>query len=237
MSSPRGKAELPRGLHFNSNSPVSLLGSAMKTLKLLFALLALIVLPVVAWAADGIPSGTYLIPPDAIPFTVDGAVAIHRIELTASPDGTGLLTIHFVKGNTIERVTYTVTRGDGPVPPPPPPPPPPPTELWGVVIEETSEQTPEQGAVLAAPAVRALFPESGFQIFDPLDAGTPVAPPDDLKPYVERAMQSRAKWPLLFLVSPAGAVYYEGALPATIDAMKTLVGQHKAKALEMGGAQ
>lgn len=197
------------------------------------ALLAAILLPGAVHAADGIPAGTYLIPSDVLPFTIDGVEAIHRTRFVATSDG-GLITIDYVKGNTIEQVVYTVVRQDGPSPEPDPKPdPPPPAELWGIVIEESKDRGPEHAAVLASPEIRGLFPSDRFQVFDPIgDDGTPVVPPADLKPYVDRAMVDKSKWPMLFLVSPAGDVHYEGALPGTVAAMKTLVSQCKAK----GGA-
>lgn len=199
------------------------------------ALLAAILLPVAVHAADGIPAGTYVISSDVIPFTVDGKATIHRTKFTVTSDGKGTITIDYVKANTIEQVVYLVTRQDGPSPEPSPEPEPqpdptPPAELWGAVIEESKARTPEQGAVLASPEVRALFPAERFQVLDPVkDDGSVVTVPDDLKPYVERAMASKAKWPMLFLASPTGTIYYEGTLPVTVEAMKTLVAQYKAK--------
>jgi len=44
-----------------------------------------------------------------------------------------------------------------------------------------------------------------------------------MKSYVKRATDKAMKLPALFLVSPDGKVHYEGDLPATPTAMKTLV--------------
>ena len=114
-----------------------------------------------------------------------------------------------------------------PVPPiPPVPPVPVPAELWCIVIEESAERTPQQGIVLASPKVRALFPAAGgFRLVDK-DSKVDNA----LQPYLDRAKGQ--KLPITFLVDPKGQVYYEGTLPATVDAMTALVDK-----IKKGGAK
>jgi hypothetical protein len=93
--------------------------------------------------------------------------------------------------------------------------------LWAIVVEESAERTPAQGIVLASPKVRALFPAAGgFRLVDK-DSKVDAA----LQPYVDRAKGQ--KLPVCFLVAPTGQVYYEGALPATVDAMTALVAKIK----------
>ena len=124
-----------------------------------------------------------------------------------------------------------LTAKDGPIPPPPPVPPVPPippvppvpvpAELWCIVIEESAERTPEHGIVLASPKVRGLFPAAGgFRLVDK-DSKVDNA----LQPYLDRAKGQ--KLPITFLVDPKGQVYYEGTLPATVDAMTALVDKIK----------
>ena len=124
-----------------------------------------------------------------------------------------------------------LTAKDGPIPPPPPVPPVPPippvppvpvpAELWCIVIEESAERTPQQGIVLASPKVRGLFPAAGgFRLVDK-DSKVDNA----LQPYLDRAKGQ--KLPITFLVDPKGQVYYEGTLPATVDAMTALVDKIK----------
>ena len=108
-----------------------------------------------------------------------------------------------------------------PVPPIPPVPPVPVAELWCIVIEESAERTPEHGIVLASPKVRGLFPAAGgFRLVDK-DSKVDNA----LQPYLDRAKGQ--KLPITFLVDPKGQVYYEGTLPATVDAMTALVDKIK----------
>lgn len=203
----------------------------MKSSRFFFfclALLAAILLPVAARAANGIPAGTYVIAPDVLPFSVAGTAAIHRTAFVVTAAGQGTIRIDYVTGNTIATATYSVVRQDGPSPEPEPEPEPepdptPPTELWGVVIEESDTRTPEQAAIYMSTEVRKLFEKTEFRIVDPVnDAGERVPVSAFVKPYVERALAAKSL-PMLFLVDAAGKVYYEGPLPATTAAMLKLV--------------
>ncbi|MFZ5833210.1 MAG: hypothetical protein ACOY3P_24240 [Planctomycetota bacterium] len=102
-----------------------------------------------------------------------------------------------------------------PDPKPEPEPQPTPSELWAVVVEESSQRTPEQAAILASPQVRALFPEGRFRV---LDQDAQAA---DAKTYLDR---SRGKpLPVLYLIDPQARVHYEGPLPATLEAFTSLL--------------
>jgi hypothetical protein len=117
---------------------------------------------------------------------------------------------------------YILLLDDEPVPPP--------AELWGIVVEETSQRTPQQAVVLSSPVVRALFKEGAFRIVDPKRGDTEVDVSPDMKPYVERCKDQTGQWlplPILFLVDKPGRVYFEGALPANVPAMVALVNKHK----------
>lgn len=194
-----------------------------------------LVLAGIAAGADGIVPAT----PFKVPFAVDSVSVTSRASFSLQADGAGILTVHYVKGDSIEQVEYRVVRVDvkpspkpepkpepKPTPPPEPKPVPvPPSELWGIVIEESANRTPEQAEVLVSLQVRGLFPDGKFQIFDPVkEDGTPATPPPDLQPYVARARGKESSWPMLFLVAPNGDVKYEGPMPATVAAM---VAKHK----------
>lgn len=127
-------------------------------------------------------------------------------------------------------VTHTLHNGPAPEPDPDPDPDPeplPPSELWAFVIEESANRTPEQAIVIASPEIRSMFSEGCFRVVDPLVDGAQVPVSADVKPYAERAVLQKEKWPMLFLVDTDGKVRYEGPLPATVEEMKTLVETHK----------
>ena len=52
----------------------------------------------------------------------------------------------------------------------------------------------------------------------------------DMAPYVKRS--AGAKLPQLYLVDAKGTVYFEGALPATIADLESLVAKYRTKAKE-----
>jgi hypothetical protein len=128
----------------------------------------------------------------------------------------------------IKKAAYTITRKDGPTPPTPPipPDPTPVANLWGIVIEETSQRTAEQAVVLTSTKVRDLFKDGGFRV---VDKDTETAA--DVRPYQERAKGQAL--PVLYLVDTTGKIYYEGAIPKTVAIMEELVGKYKSK----GGAK
>ena len=206
--------------------------------RILTPLILILLAATLCAAADGIVPAVAF----KLPFAVDGTLVVNRATFTPTKDGNGLLTVLYVKGDTIEQLTYTVTLKEGPAPDPDPNPDPdpdpdpnpdpnpdPPAELWGIVIEESSERTPEQAIVLASPEIRALFADEQFQVVDAVTDDGEVEAPADLKVYVDRAMDNKDKWPMLFLVSPKGDVYFEDTLPATVEATKKLVEKFKPK--------
>lgn len=195
--------------------------------KLIFyALLACLWYPA-ANAADGIKPGVHF----RVPFYVDGVAAINRATATTNADGTAMLRVLFVKGDTIVDAVYRLERIDTPDPDPDPDPDPlpPPTNLWGIVVEESLNRTPEHAAVYASPAVRALFDNKRFRV---LDKDPPVSP--DMEPYRKRAVLKVCPTgvcpstlkdfpPVLFLAGQNGTIYYEGSVPNSIAGMVELV--------------
>jgi hypothetical protein len=193
-----------------------------------FVLILCLLLPQIAAAADGILPAT----PFKVPFAVDGKVVVNRAVIVLAADGKAVLQVHYVKADGIEEVSYLLTRQDGPgpnpgpepkpdpKPDPVPPPVPIPTEIWAVVVEESSQRTPEQAILLASPKVRDLFAKDHFRI---VDKDTAVNP--DLKPYLDRSTSKTL--PLLYVVDGKGSVFYEGPLPATIQAAEELVAKIK----------
>jgi len=126
-----------------------------------------------------------------------------------------------------------VTIGEAPVPPgptpptpptPEPPKPPTPKVLWAIVVEETSERTKEQAAVLLSPKVEAAFKATGgkLQIIDGWDASGKRRDVGPLKLYVDRSEALKIR-PLLVIVGPDGTVYHEGALPAKVADVESVV--------------
>jgi len=136
-----------------------------------------------------------------------------------------LLTIRdgrIVADQARKRVTIGVPLP--PVPPEPPippvpPVPPKPTELYAVVVEESSLRTPEQAIVLGSQRCRAAF--RGFRVTDQDVKNESGQPPTDLKPYLDRAKGKTL--PYLMIVGADGTVWHEGTLPATVDAVLVLV--------------
>ena len=193
-----------------------------------FVLMAVVLmLSAIAQADDGIRPDSHF----KVPFAVDGDPVVNRSTIRMV-EGKPYLVVLYVKGDSIKETHYLLTRQDAPDPEPDPDPDPDPdpkpVALWAVVIEESSQRTPEQAAILASPQVRGLFVKDRFRIYDPLDVNDPV-PPVELAPYVTRALTQRTKWPWLFLVSPDGDVQWEGTLPETVTEMESLVNQHKAR--------
>jgi len=189
-------------------------------LRLLFALI--LMLPGPAAGIDGILPATAF----RVPFTVDGKPVANRAMVSIAADGKATLTVLYLKGDDIAEATYVLVRQDSPVPPAPPVPipvppvpiPVPVADLWGVVVEESAERTPQQAIVLTAPEVR-----DSLKQFRVLDKDTTVA--TDMQPYLDRAKGDVL--PVLFLVDGSGKVHFEGPLPATLDAMKALIARWK----------
>jgi hypothetical protein len=131
-------------------------------------------------------------------------------------------------GDEVSIALHELQNGDPSPEPDPDPEPLPPSELWGIVIEESKNRTPEQAIVMAAPAVRALFPDGRFRVVDPIgDDGKRADIAENMDSYADIAMTKLNQWPMLFLVSPKGDIYYQGELPKTVDAMVELIEQKK----------
>lgn len=202
----------------------------MKPRCLIAAVLAAALLFLVAgWATSAEP------PKPAPTFSVvglaveDGLLVVH-FKATYPPGMSGAWDPEAVKA-TIARLvtvldgkwtwqTYTPElRGSGPVPPPPPPPPPP-TELWGIVVEESSQRTAGQAAIITSTEIRDLLGKDNFRVVDK-DSEVQA----DMKPYVDRA--KTRKLPQLFLVDKMGYVFFEGDLPADKAATAALIRKFK----------
>ena len=110
--------------------------------------------------------------------------------------------------------------GPTPDPNPPPPPPGPLAEMWVIVVEETSQRTPEQARVLLDPTVRQWMAnhQHHFRILDKDQTST------DLTEWIERAAaQTETALPYLFIVDDSGVVSFEGPLPIGPLEMLSLV--------------
>jgi len=95
---------------------------------------------------------------------------------------------------------------------------PPPKALWGIVIHESSEPSPEKAIVLSSKRIREAL-EGRWKIADKdvLDQYGKI--PADLKPWIEKAKSL----PYLFLVDETGKVRYEGPLPLDVDEVLRLI--------------
>lgn len=191
----------------------------MKRLAFLLALL----LTGQAFAADGIAPNT----PFKVPFKVDGTLVVNRATVTIDAKGAAFLTVLYVSGDDFADATYALTRQDGPAPKPDPKPDPkpepqpkPPVELWGFVVEESADRTPQQAIVLGSMDVRSQLVEKRLRVMD-----KDLEVEDVLKTYQARAAGKTL--PMLFLTGPDGTLYYEGPLPATVDDMLKLVAETK----------
>ena len=126
---------------------------------------------------------------------------------------------------------HEVVVGEGPGPDPPPPPPPPPTDvLWVLVVEESSQRTPEQAAVLVSPKVRAWFAADEDRHWrlvdrDVLDEHGNV--PEDLARWIK--MAEGLTLPRVFLINETGGLVDQVPLPATPEAMLDLLKQYVPK--------
>lgn len=201
--------------------------------KLLY--LAFFAVALAAWyparAADGIKPDVHF----TLPFAVDGEAAINRATVQIV-DGKPILRVLYVKGQTINELTYTLTRDSEPEPGPDPQPDPepepvPPQSLWAIIVEESLDRTPDQAAVYVSPQVRELFEWKRFRV---IDVTGPVG--NDMEPWRQRALRAAcptgtcpadvkpgAALPVLYLVDANSKIYYEGPPPATIDLMVSLV--------------
>ena len=116
-----------------------------------------------------------------------------------------------------------------PKPDPIPPPPGPLAEMWVIVVEETSQRTPEQAWVLLDPTVRQWMKANGhhLRIVDKDQTAS------DLAEWIGRALAKNRKGdqtapradalPYLFVVDDSGSVVFEGALPSGPIQMLELV--------------
>jgi len=148
--------------------------------------------------------------------------------IEASKVSFGSYTVH-VLSNKLTETTITVggtpTPTPGPEPKPDPKPEPQPTpkptaDLWGIVIEESSQRTPQQAAVLASTELRAMFTGKQFRV---IDKDTNTDP--QFGKYIQQSVGQ--KLPLLWLVTPTGDVLFQGELPTTSAAAVDLVKKWK----------
>ena len=176
--------------------------------------------------ADGIEGNV----PFKLPFKVDGKAVAHRAVVTVGTDGVPVLTIDYAKGEDILTVRYTLTRQDSPTPNPDPTPDPTPDPvdvLYAIVVEESKDRTPDVAAVIGSKEIRGLFPtEGGFRLVDPLSDGVPVPVSADVQLYADRAIKQLDQWPMLYLVSAKGTVFYEGKVPIKKEDWILLVKKH-----------
>lgn len=145
---------------------------------------------------------------------------------TASEPGTYVLVVFLQRpggGYVGHGITVGPQPGPGPDPGPNPDPSPGPQRLSLVlVIEESSERTPEQAAVLTNGPLREwmLKQNLSFRLLDKDLEGT--APAVFVRYF--RAAAEGGTYPVVFLVGDDASVISQGALPATVDEFKARIG-------------
>ena len=102
---------------------------------------------------------------------------------------------------------------------PPPPPPPPPGNRWGVIIRESSQQTPSQAYLYQQ--LRQQLPPKRLYIVDPNQPH-----PSWLK-YVQAARDSQNQLPVLVVVTDAGQIVESVPLPSSVADVRSKLGINK----------
>ena len=159
----------------------------------------------------------------------------HKPKWVVSPYATVALTepgkvgivLMVVRGGVGTLLVHEVTVGPFPDPVPPPPPPPPDDELYGIVIiEETSQRTPELAAVLTNPAISSFFEKSGLTWFirDQHIVDENGKSPVEFALYIEAA--KKLGMPCLFVMGKNSTTFYEGKVPKTPTAFIELGKQY-----------
>lgn len=154
-------------------------------------------------------------------FPEDAAVDLRQSGaslLWVAPPGKYRITADCINWDRRERAKprITVTIGTPGPKPDPEPDPTPPTILGAVVVEESAKRTPDHALVMG-PDARKLFQPEAFWVVD--KDSTEL----DKQAYIKAA----TSLPTLFLIDPAGKVWYSGPLPASVDALRILVEQKK----------
>lgn len=192
-------------------------------MKRLISLILLVCCPAVLVAAEAVvitPGQTVVVQTSAGPATgvvLPAADGQSYLVLSLSVPG-GNLAIPYVIA------PYgAVPPGPGPSPGPGPGPSPTPVpgaKLYVLIVTETSQQTPEQAAVINSKAADEYLKAKSWQRRvadkDVVDENGKV--PADLAAWLDKAKAWNAgggKWPYLNIADGSGAVVYEGPLPAT----------------------
>jgi len=154
-----------------------------------------------------------------VPMT-NGSTAPARCE---NIDGKARLTI-LADGAFLDFGIVAWGPGPSPQPTPVPPTPPPPEPMWGaLIIEESSQRTPQLAAILTNQEVRKHFTDGklAFRVADPDEVDAAGKTPADLAPWIAKA--KTAGLPRLFLLGTKGGELYAGPVPATAAALLNLV--------------
>lgn len=146
------------------------------------------------------------------------------LEFEASQPGKYIVHCWTVR-NGGEEAFVEITVGGGIDPPDPPDPPIPPGERRIVVIEETSERTHQQAAILLNPTMRKWLADQGhsFWVLDQDQVNSTGHVPKEFVPYF-RAAEGK-KLPLL-LIGTLDNVLYSGPLPGSVEDLYEKVGEY-----------
>lgn len=139
-----------------------------------------------------------------------------------SGEGRYLVMLTVWDGENFRQAQEYVEIGEVPQPEPDPDPGPSPNptpepveDLWGLIIEESSERTAAQAAVITSVRVRSQLKPGRWNVADKDVKNSRGTQMPNLVPWIERA--KRRGLPTLFLHDGKGRALYEGDIPATVD--------------------
>lgn len=157
------------------------------------------------------------------------SIAFRAIWLNTKPftfvDGEGnsrTITEFLGFGQIDEQATFRVLGAPQPDPDPEPEPdptPPPPGPRWLIWVEESSERTAEQAAVIRSRTLQTYLGQHKHTMLV-VDKDQRRA---DLNPYIDRAGD---ELPRVFVVAAEGKVLHEGSVPKTAAAAVELLKEH-----------
>lgn len=188
-------------------------------------------LPVTGLDAADLPNTRLVVEPKdtASAIGVTGWAGEQFIWFAAQENGRHFVAVVVVRDGKPVVASVLVEVG-GSTPNPDPPPPPPEEDLWGaVLIEETSQRTPQLAQVLTSTKLASYLETSGLtlraadQDVTDEDGDTP----EDLADYIETAKGE--KLPVLFIMGVKGAEFYRGPVPETPAKLIALLKKHGGK--------
>ncbi len=134
----------------------------------------------------------------------------------AGSSGSFGLSVAYYDGEMHMKKYVVNTGGDVDPPPFPPTPVPTPGKRTITIIEESQDRTVEQAKVMTSPKLRSYLSGKGHQ-FKILDVSQ-IVPPDNVPP--------QNSLPRIVIDDGSGKLLFRGPMPATDDAVITLIQKH-----------